>query len=367
MEILINTVPYVTFFSISTFFCYLSQVRKFDKTLRFVLLLVAMMVPSIVAAIRYDVGTDYYNHLGWYSEISSGINYSRDILDIGFVYVARFFSFVNIGFPGVLFTLSFITTFCVLKVLLMYKDIVSVTFGYFVYLFVYYQLSLNLMRQVTAGALFILSLAYIIDNKKILAYTIFFLAFSFHSSVIIGLPMLLWKNIFVEEKYTHIKKAVYIILMLIIFSLPILAPYIVSIMLAIGRYVYYFAVGMGYQPIGIGFFRYLLLLLLPGFMFRKNLKNYKSILLFYSTSIVGYILWLSSYVSTNVIYRVAYNNLIALIICSAFFYKQASYKKLDKQLLIKVFLVLPILIFWIYDYFYLGAGETVPYITIFSN
>lgn len=366
MNVIVDSLPYIIMYFLSTLFCFLSQSKRFDKVLKIIMLLISILIPSFMAAFRYGIGTDYYNYLTWYNEIGRGVGYSRDVLDPGFLALSRLFFSIGIGYQGVLFSLSFLTSSSIMYALSKMKNKVSVTFGYMAYLLLYYQLSLNLMRQVLAASLFMVALVFIGNNKKINSFIYLTLGFLFHSSIIITAPMIIFKNIFIEKKYRVLKVLVYVLLLITILSLPIISPFIVNILNRIGRYVYYFAVGMEYQKIGFGIFRYFLIILVPGYIFRKEIKDIPTMKLFFSTSIIGYIIWLSSYISTNIIYRVSYNYLIVIVMCSAFFYEQSKSRSVKKRIIIKFIIILPIVFFWIYDFFILNTGETVPYISIFS-
>lgn len=84
--------------------------------------------------------------------------------------------------------------------------------------------------------------------------------------------------------------------------------------------------------------------------------NKISFLPFYIT--MGFVLWLTSYVSESTIYRISYNLLIALPILHGYFFKKYI-RNTKTYIMIAVIFVM--VLFWYYDGAVLNTGETVPY------
>ena len=81
-----------------------------------------------------------------------------------------------------------------------------------------------------------------------------------------------------------------------------------------------------------------------------------SFLPFYIT--MGFVLWLTSYISESTIYRICYNLLIALPILHGYLYKKYI-KKAKSFVLVGIIAIM--VLFWYYDGSILNTGETVPY------
>lgn len=367
MESVQYMIPYLINIFISMVLCFASQDKNIGSGYRKLFFILAILIPSIMAGMRYGIGTDYSNHYVWYNEIVSGSGISRDRIDIGFTILSKITGWLGIGFPATLFLLSFITSYSVLASLKKLENNVSVTFGYFTYLMLYYQMSYNIMRQICAAALFLYAITWLLEGNRKKSFIYMVIANSFHSSAIIGIPILLFNKIFVKDEYKITRRIIYVSSLVIVLTLPYIASLAVLLLEKIGRYVYYFKVGMEYQEIGFGLLRYILIVILPGFYFRKEIKNTNEIKIYYSVAILGFILWLTTYVSTNVIYRVSYNYLIVIVVLSAFFYKQIKIKNVYNRVLCKISLIAPILFFWVYDYFILGSDGTIPYVFIWSK
>lgn len=188
---------YFITFSISLLFIYASE-RNNSQKLKHTLMGIGLLIPSLLAGIRdYSVGNDvllYGN--GWFERACESASY--------FFYIEKAKEYsVGLGYATVNWAVSRISSnphifyFCyeLIQLILLYfslkplKGKISVTFAYFIYYFLYYNLSLNILRQIMALLIVLFSYRFIIERKKVLFGITILIAYSFHSTAIVGLVL----------------------------------------------------------------------------------------------------------------------------------------------------------------------------------
>ena len=183
----------------SCLFLYLSDKKKYkNKYITRILVILALLIPSIIAGIRdYTIGTDVllygnswfekaadydsmYRYLVKAKEYSIGVGYAA----INFI-VSRFSSSPHMFY----FVYEFLQLTVLYAAIKPYKDKLSVSFAFLIYYFLFFNNSLNILRQTMAIILVLYSYGFA-RNKKIVGFCItIVVAYSFHSSAIVGLAI----------------------------------------------------------------------------------------------------------------------------------------------------------------------------------
>lgn len=330
------------------------------KQAKRVLYVLLVMFPATISGLR-GVGTDIGHYIEYASEIISGTYDSVDYKSI-FVQITRILLRYNISFQIVLFAVSIITIHVMFKIFDMYGKHISFTFGVFSYMLVFYQMSFNTYRQIMAAAFFLLATVRLFkedDKKKFLIFYI--VSVLIHNSFLpFGLVFFL-RDWITEKKYLKKRVFVYIALTIIIFCIPKMMSRMDFLLRIIPHYGWY--ITRFYQSgIGFGILRFLVMGVIPVVILRlkktdQDMTDKKiSFLPFYIT--MGFVLWLTSYISESSIYRISYNLLIALPILHGYLYKK--YIKRAKSIVL-VGIITIMVLFWYYDGAILNTGETVPY------
>lgn len=354
---------YITIILLTTLFTSLSTNKRLSKGLRILFAVLVILVPSIFAGLRYGIGTDYQIHKSVFNELESGLEVTKRT-EMGYLILNKIIIFFGGNYQCLLFIISFITVACIYKALLRYKDKINVTIGILSFMLLYYQMSYNLLRQMLAISIMIYALKYL-ENKKSVKYIIScIIATTIHSSSIIFLFLLVAYKFLSNEKYKKILFVVYIVAIVLVFNYPkILNPILQNINISSELQYYLNYLKVKYQPIGFGICRYILLFIIPGILIYKRKRDDNIFLFWYNTSVIGFIFWTTSYVTERELYRISYNFLILIIFLLGFFWKETENKKY--KLIYRLILLILLFFFWYYDYFYLGANGTVPYMFCF--
>ena len=244
-------------------------------------------------------------------------------------------------------------------------------FHWAIYLLIFFNMSLNLMRQSLALSFIFLAFSNLTNKKynKVLYYSL--IAFLFHYSSIIGIIILLIYYIFNKRtkiKYLRINSEIVISLRMI---LGILLTLILLISLlsykSIGQFLLLFGNTQyyGYLNGDLAFSFNQILLRLPALLmliFRFNkikLKNdgYFWALIIIFETIISQLATLTEYTSRIVSYFSIYSIVYYPILVNSF------NKRILHNFAICFVLIFSV-VYWFYIFVYLQTGETVPYFSV---
>lgn len=198
---------YLLFFSISFFFCYISE-RNFEnkKWIGILSAMMSIMILCLLSALRsINVGGDINVYLlpnfkqamlcNTFTEFYS-IAIRTELLFSLLVYI---FSKIN-SLALLFFVIQLLILLPVYFVLYKNRKRCSMTTSYIVYIFLFYNFSLSGMRQSIATSLMYLAIDYLM-NKKYLKFILWaILAFLFHKGVIIPLSLIMLILFFENKK-----------------------------------------------------------------------------------------------------------------------------------------------------------------------
>ena len=186
---------YSFIFILSSIFAFIGLKKyKTNRFISIILIAIGILIPSIMAGIRYDVGVDYFSYLKMYNNVVNGSEmYFRSIEPAGAFLITLS---ANLGNPVILFfSFSFITNLCLFLSFnkLLNRDAKYVALAYLISLFIMFPLSLNVIRSAAAASVTLLAISSLIKSKRrnIIKFLILlFLAFLFHKTSIIALLFL---------------------------------------------------------------------------------------------------------------------------------------------------------------------------------
>lgn len=360
-------------------------------SLKVILYIISVAIPICFSGLRM-VGTDYFNYRDRYFLIKAGLPASAT--DSSLLYVMmRVVQQLGGSYQVVIFLVSCLTILCFSVSMMMMKSVISIPLAMTAFMLMFYQLSFNIFRQICAAMLVLLGSLVIMKNaieyslhgrmKNIVqlacAVVIVLLGMLLHSSCIF---LVISIAVFMIAKIVrpHTDFIVwYILVAFIVLSLPVMNNVITFFLTHFAHYGYYF-VNFEYRSPGIGIIRYFILVGVPVvvMIYEKSQRFQRipnhlqdagenddfqtwSLDFCVFLSVTGSILFLLSYVSTSVLYRVAFNELITVPLLISAAYQQL--KRPLSRLCYGSGLLLVLLFFWWYDFFYLGTGETVPYLS----
>lgn len=191
----ISVCLYIATFLISSMLISISSYRK--KGTR-ILVFMALSLPILLAALRYDVGTDFFNYFRSFLSAKDttimqylGSNSIQEFSRFLIFKVSALFNSYNIAL-GVYSLLSVIIIYFSIK---NHEDKIYIGSSFFIYLCIYYPSSLNLMPQFVAISIVAFSFKYIF-NKDFFKFSLFvILAALFHITALVAFPLyFLWDS-----------------------------------------------------------------------------------------------------------------------------------------------------------------------------
>lgn len=338
--------------------CICKYSPKYYQKLFLILLIIFL---TFVSGLR-GVGTDYFNYLNRFEAIN--FNFFPDDYSLLYSFMS-FIKSIGGGYQIVVILISFITSFINIGIYWKYRNIINFPIAVFSYMLQYYQMSFNIFRQILAASLFLLAMVKLSENRNKAYWLYYIIACLVHSATIPFGAIFFIKKWFEDTKNWKKRTVLYVLVIILVLTLPLYAnTAITTTLVSMFPHYGYYLVNFAYRPIGFGILRYVLLALIPVAFVEIWVRKYQQTMLAYKQvwylcpfSILGFELWMLSYVSTATAYRSSITLLIALPILHGFFIKNSPIKY--KSLLV-VFLTLSLLTFWIYDC-QINTGEVIPY------
>ncbi len=370
---------YILLFVISTALVYCSERLYKNGKGRLsavvgILMVVAVSIFAGMRAIGVGTDTEYYlvNHYNLAQEyrcqFPQFVSYMYGYEEVDLLYIVLVYISANVfkNIHVLMFVLSLITNLFVYLALVKKRNQASVATEWMIYCFIFYNTSLNIMRQSCAIAiLFYAMVAY--DEKKISiknAIALGIMAFCFHRSAILAMVILLAIFLFNSKKeYRRLLVAITLILCAFPFVFEITTPLVKNLTILPIRYRIYFDIENSEQATvlleTIIYAVPTIGLLVSAYKCReKNINQYTSLGL----------ICMSSYLRTNLIMsRLSYYFIIffavsvpasAKIIADIIMKKK---KELKVRVLYEAMIILCFAFLWGIDIVWFNYGQTYPY------
>lgn len=363
---------YLITFGMSLTFLYLSE-KKERKNIKLILVAMALLLPSCLAGTRdFTIGWDVLLYgKGWFER---ACDYNSLILflekanehsvGIGYAVINYCVSRVTHNFHVFLFVYQLIQlclVYCTIEPL---KKEISITFAFFVYFFSYYNLSLNILRQIMAVMIIFFSYRYILKRKPLKFILTIAIAYTFHSTAIIGLALYPINWALNNKSLRKITKiAIVVGSTCAALSYQTLLNVFAKIgVLSIERYSHYaLDTNVGGRYIRLLYWIIILILIL--WKSAKCVKYSKKSLTLEMYMTMSGIFSLMMFIGSNWIVRVAYYFDVFQILFLPILVRQLPFTFEKKKTTFSyLFIGTIILAFWLFNYILRNGGNTFPYV-----
>ncbi len=225
---------YFSIFTISSILMGIAELASKKRQLLIVTILFALMailVLTIFGAIRADsVGTDTATYNRYFMVAVNSTDFTSFHYDFKYIDQSEFgFTVLNyvisrfIHNPqGFEFICGLITDSCVCRALFLMRDRVSITLGWLTFCFLFYGTSIDILRQAIAMSMILLAIALLYHEKYLRSFILVCLAFSLHTSAILGFLIFITGYLFQRVRSNQGKVAVNIGLVVFTIALPFL-------------------------------------------------------------------------------------------------------------------------------------------------
>ena len=351
----------------------------------------AILLPCLLAACRADtIGTDtsYYPHdlfnnaqnaKSLYEYLTSDIYYSWQYtpiyqLEFGYTFLIFLIQRIFNNIVVIFFITELLIILPIVAILNKLENKCPIWLGMLVFYFLYYNVTLNTMRQWIAVSFLLLGSIYLFDKKPKKYFLFLFIAVFFHQSALIGIFIFLFYKIITMRVSIRINS-------FIISStrFNIISEILISIMLIFGlrNVLYQFAIELGFGRYAaylngqISFSINQLILQLPIIfllilewrnIFNKNensIENRDYNLFMVGMAILNIFILQLSTISDNTwrisLYFGCFNILLFPVL-----YEVEKYR--HRKIMVIAVICIYLAIYWIYYFVYLGAHDTIPFV-----
>ena len=326
--------------------------------------LLIVLILSILAGIRSGVGTDFDGYKKIYETYSnmsnfSFLRYGGFNTEIGYYYLCRFSNFIFNNFQ----ILLFITGLLIYGLFIWYiKNIYSnvyVPIMIFGYCALYFGASFNIMRQIIASSIILLSYKYVEKRNLFKFLFTIFIAVCFHTSAIFCIPF--YFMYIPNNKMGGVKRKLIIIGSLL---LPFGFSLFFNIMSQMSIFSKYAVTYNDYVVTNINYVSLIVRFPMAIILFR----NYKEMIKLDTVNNFYYLLYIFEFLSIIIGYKmhwafrlIYYVMFAELILIGKIIYNYRG----NKKVFIKVFSYLYYAFYFYYLYIFSGHDAIVPFITIF--
>ncbi|MEG2869205.1 MAG: EpsG family protein, partial [Terrisporobacter sp.] len=188
-----------------------TSVKSNYKIVRKLSVFLTILIPSIVAGLRYYVGTDYETYYNLYIIINSG---EKTRIEYGFELLNKALYLIGLNEQSIFFASSLIIMFFIYKALYRYRETLDIGLGMGIFMLLYYFSSFNVIRLMIAVSICFYNVENI-KEKNFLKFLIYnLIAISFHNTAITQLPMYFVYNYIVSKKNIITQLCVYCLIII---------------------------------------------------------------------------------------------------------------------------------------------------------
>ncbi len=357
-----NAICFYGLLAVITAICAELSVRFKDPAIGGFFAFNAVLIPSVAAGLRYGIGTDYLAvYLPEFERFQYVAGY-HSRMEFGYVLLNKLVIALGGNFQVLLFSVALTTNLFIYLGLRQYREEISVGLGMLVYMLLYYQVSYNAVRQLAAMAVLFYAIKYVQKREfwKFCFFTL--LACGFHYSLFLLFPFYFLYGLYSKPKWWAMRWITYVILLAAATNYQsFYSVFKDSDMLA--YYSGYLRQTKAFEW-SIGIFARTLPFLIPGIILYKDFKGNDRFRLLFSFLCIGSILRLMAYTTIYYTERVAMIFLLSQIVLVPWFYRRLRARK---QTWIGLIVLSCVVFLWIYDFFIMGSGETVPYVFYFNH
>lgn len=356
-------IPYFLVFLVAIFFTYIGQKTYKESHLSgWICFSISIITLSSFAAFRdMSVGTDLAHYGFKYFEIAKDFTELAEYIQ----YIDSEYLYLIITYVSAVYIKSIKFLLYVLSVLPLYviyhyiikHDYKQITFALTCYLLLYFNTSLNILRQTPAIFLSVIAYKKIEKKEYIKAIIYILIASLFHSSALFMLA--LFPIYYLSQKKNNIKYLIIMSLAILIvfFSLDIVVKYSPYFPDLIARYLGYITSGNTNLNLKYYIFKILFgIFILYFYNYYKNNTKCKTYMYFAVLDLLFY--FLSNFVKYG--YRLSYYFVVYYIFFIPEIYDNIDNKK--EKNLFKYGILFFMILYWIFRYVIIGYDGTIPYI-----
>lgn len=222
IDMVVALLGYFLIYSVPILLFFIADRTK-SLSMKKVFIAVGVLFLSAIGGLRnLEVGTDtsetiirYFDKLDFQSQDLVTFVSDRTII---YTMLSAILKALGLSSISMLFTLQLLCILPITIVAYRKRERIPIAFTMAVYLFLFFQLSFNWIRQSIAASFFLLAVDSYHQNKKhIKGYMLFLLSVLFHSSAVIGIAICIVAIILMRIENKYVKCLIYILTLVLVF------------------------------------------------------------------------------------------------------------------------------------------------------
>lgn len=196
------------------------SLKDYKQIISNILCVLAILIATLVAGLRYGVGTDFFNYQDRFNHYIEYPNINIKRSNVGFGILIKAILLVTQNSQVLFIVTAFIIN--TLIILFIRKNTKLYDVGFYLFICLYfYCSSLNIMRQWISIAIFLYALKYAYDNKFIKYIIATLIATSFHITSLIMIPLYFLFRIKLNKKNMIILLSVIALLLILFYTVGV--------------------------------------------------------------------------------------------------------------------------------------------------
>lgn len=333
--------------------------------------LLALMLLTLVVAVRYDVGTDWNTYNGLFKSYKNNplMSFGNQEMELGYYYVNRFVIWIGGGSSIVFGALALIAWGLAFKSVPPYLVPLLI---FFLFVDEYFFISLNLVRQFTALGIFVYSVKFIVSRHFLKFLLCLLFASLFHLSAVILIPLyfLPYKRLYNQKLWI-----IAYVITLLLANVPIFIELFLKLFIRVTEFIPLLNIYVRYilnekfgnfrLEVGLGYIFRVAVSLFLLFTSKRVIKAEPKTKAYYTLFFIGLIIYNLFYMIPLIVrinhYFIIFRSFI-LAFTAWFLWQEKN--AIWKYGVIGIFvLYIALYLFAIYN----GSHGTAPYQTIFGN
>ena len=364
---------YIITFALSIILIGISELKKTNHYVRNACIITAILAPSILAGVRdYSIGVDVLNYGNIWFYRANGVTNLWDYLQSanrqsvgpGYALLNYLVTQFTDNPHWFYFFLALIEILLVYFAVKQYRKTISIPLSLCIYFFLYYNDSLNILRQYPAVLIVLYSLKYIRSRRLLPFFICVLLASSFHVTAIIG--AVLYPVGLLSE--SRIRKEFYYLMIIGVVAISAGLDSIISIISSYGiiRYDRFASYTAGEYVVGGRYLRFLLYGM-QFFLFLLNKKRiekkYNHTNIFFSICTISLIMSLLPFIYQSAyIVRIAYYFDVFSIVYMPLVADNMKIRLWRKNTWKWAMIIMIYFTYWIFVYIVRNGAATYPYL-----
>lgn len=348
-----------------------------NKIIKNIMTIASLLIPIIIAGIRYGIGTDYYSYTDIFRHINSNKLTFFELLkkyEPFHIILCKLIGLFGGDRQIVFGVYAILTILFTYKAIQGQKENIPLFYPMLMYLVIFFPYSYNGMRESLAVSILFYAYTFLKKEKlsPLKASVLNIFALTVHYASFIALPfILLWTFLKKSKRREIIIIGIYLAIVVVIYLIAIFMPENIEQSSIFYKFLRYLK-NKEEIDIGIGLIAIRVPIILILILFAKKMKKVNpDMKLYFTMYIISIILMYLGYINITLNRFANYFTIIEVILIATFIQIPSKARhakhKINYSILAKIGLIFYIVFQFTYTFYYSNTGELFPYRTVWNK